>query len=32
MTTEQKVASVEGVWETYGLRPALEAVELPKST
>lgn len=32
MTTEQKVALVESVWETYGLGPALAAVELPKST
>jgi len=32
MTTEQKVALVEGVWETYGLKPALQAVGLPKST
>jgi putative transposase len=32
MTTEQKVALVEGVWETYGLAPALAAAELPKST
>ena len=32
MTTEEKVALVEGVWETYGLAPALAAVELPKST
>lgn len=32
MTTEQKVALVEGAWETYGLKPALAAVDLPKST
>jgi transposase InsO family protein len=32
MTTEEKVDLVEGVWETYGLAPALAAVELPKST
>jgi transposase InsO family protein len=32
LTTEQKVDLVEGVWETYGLNPALAAVELPKST
>lgn len=32
MTTEQKVALVEGVWETHGLKPALAAVGLPKST
>jgi transposase InsO family protein len=32
MTTEQKVALVEDVWETYGLKPALQAVGLPKST
>ena len=32
MTTEQKVALVEGVWETYGLKPALAAVDLPRST
>jgi transposase InsO family protein len=32
MSTEEKVALVEGVWETYGLAPALAAVELPKST
>ncbi len=32
MTTEQKVTLVESVWETYGLGPALAAVELPKST
>lgn len=32
MTTEQKVALVEDVWETYGLRPGLRAVGLPKST
>ena len=32
MTTEQKVALVATVWETYGLAPALAAVELPKST
>jgi putative transposase len=32
MTTEEKVAAVEAVWETYGLAPALAAVELPKST
>jgi len=32
MTTEHKAALVQGVWETYGLKPALAAVELPKST
>lgn len=32
MTTEQKVALVKSVWEAYGLKPALEAVDLPKST
>lgn len=32
MTTEQKVALVEEVWEIYGLKPTLEAVDLPKST
>lgn len=32
MTTEQKVALVEGVWESDGLKPALAAVDLPKST
>jgi len=32
MSTEQKVTLVEDVWETYGLKPALAAVELPKST
>ncbi|MDX1411895.1 MAG: IS3 family transposase [Nitrospirales bacterium] len=32
MTTEQKVELVEKTWEEYGLRPALTAVELPKST
>ena len=32
MTSEQKVALVEGVWEAYGLAPALTAVDLPKST
>jgi transposase InsO family protein len=32
MTTEPKVALVESVWETYGLGPALAAVNLPKST
>ena len=32
MTTEEKVALVESVWERYGLRPALAAVNLPKST
>jgi len=32
MTTEEKVALVAGVWESYGLAPALAAVELPKST
>jgi transposase InsO family protein len=32
MTTERKVALVESVWETYGLGPALAAVELPKTT
>lgn len=32
MTTEQKVALVESVWETHGLVPALAAVELPKAT
>lgn len=32
MTTEQKVALVESVRETYGLAPALGAVGLPKST
>lgn len=32
MTTERKVALVESAWETYGLGPALAAVELPKTT
>ena len=32
MTTEQKVELVEKTREEYGLRPALTAVELPKST
>jgi putative transposase len=32
MTTEEKASLVEGVWESYGLAPALAAVELPKST
>jgi putative transposase len=32
MTTEEKVALVEGVWESDGLASALAAVELPKST
>jgi len=32
MTAEQKVSLVETVWETCGLRPALAAMELPKST
>lgn len=32
MTTEEKVTLVEGVWESYGLAPALAAVKLPKST
>lgn len=32
MSTEEKVALVEGVWESYGLASALAAVELPKST
>lgn len=32
MTTQQKVALVENVWEIYGLKPALAAVNLPKST
>jgi len=32
MTTEQKVALVETVWETHGLEPALAAVGLPKPT
>jgi putative transposase len=32
LTTTQKVALVESVWETYGLAPALAAVDLPKST
>jgi len=32
MTTEAKVAFVAGVWEEHGLKPALAAVELPKST
>jgi putative transposase len=32
MTTEEKVELVGSVWETYGLAPALAAVELPKST
>ena len=32
MTTEQKVALVEDVWGTYGLKLALTAVGLPKST
>jgi putative transposase len=32
MTTEEKVDLVADVWESYGLAPALAAVELPKST
>lgn len=32
MTTEEKVTLVEGAWETYGLKRALRAVGLPKST
>jgi putative transposase len=32
MTTTQKVELVAAVWETYGLTPALAAVELPKAT
>jgi putative transposase len=32
MTTEQKVALVEAAWETHGLKQALVAVALPKST
>jgi len=32
MTTEQKVALVESVWQEHGLGPALAAVGLPKST
>jgi transposase InsO family protein len=32
MTTEEKVELVEGVWESYGLAPALAALELSKST
>jgi len=32
MTTEQKVALVEHAWEIYGLKPALAAVNLAKST
>jgi transposase InsO family protein len=32
MTPEEKVELVASVWETYGLTPALAAVELPKST
>jgi putative transposase len=32
MTTEQKVDLVNDTWEEYGLMPALEAVELPKSS
>lgn len=32
MTTEEKVALITSAWETYGLAPALAAVELPKST
>jgi transposase InsO family protein len=32
MTTEQKVALVESVWREHGLKPALAAVELPKTT
>jgi putative transposase len=32
MSAEQKVSLAEGVWETYGLEIALEAVALPKST
>ena len=32
MTTEEKVELVGSVWETYGLGPALDAVELPTST
>jgi putative transposase len=32
MTTEQKVALVETVWQAYGLNRALAAVDLPRST
>lgn len=32
MTTEQKVALVQAVWQTFGLNRALAAVDLPKST
>jgi len=32
MTTEEKVALVESVWETFRLGSALAAVDLPKST
>ena len=32
MTTEQKVDLVNDTWEEYGLMPALETVELPKSS
>lgn len=32
MTTTQKVALIADVWEEQGLRPALAAVDLPKST
>jgi transposase InsO family protein len=32
MTTEQKVALVQSVWQEHGLKPALSAVELPKAT
>jgi putative transposase len=32
MTTTQKVALVADVWEEQGLRPALAAMDLPKST
>jgi transposase InsO family protein len=32
MTTDQKVALVESVWQEHGLKGALAAVELPKAT
>jgi len=32
MTSAQKVVLVEPVWRTYGLGPALSAVDLPKAT
>jgi len=31
MSTAEKVELVASVWETYGLAPAIAAVELPKS-